>query len=53
MLLIKNAITQAQNARKSMPQRSPNIARFRVGTGNPREEDAIRKGKETEREGER
>jgi len=33
-----------------MPQRSPNIARFRVVTGNPREKDARRKGKKTERE---
>ena len=36
-----------------MPQRSPDIARFRAGTGNPREKDGGRKGKETEREGER
>jgi len=28
------------------------MARFRVGTGNPREKDARRKGKKTEREGE-
>jgi len=32
-----------------MPQRSSDIARFRVGTGNPREEDARRKEKKTER----
>jgi len=30
----------------------PDIARFRVGTGNPREKDARRKEKKTEREGE-
>jgi len=36
-----------------MPHRSPDIARFRVGTGNPREKDARRKGKKTEKEGER
>ena len=37
-----------------MPQRSPDIARFRVGTGNScREKDAIRKGKKTEIKGER
>jgi len=36
-----------------MPQRSPDIARFRVGTGNPREKDARRKEKKSEREGER
>jgi len=30
----------------------PDIARFRVGNGNPREKDAGRKRKETEREGE-
>jgi len=38
-----------------MPQRSPDIARFRIGTGNPREKgkDAERKEKEMEREGER
>jgi len=35
-----------------MPQRSPDIARFRVGTGNPREKDGGRKGKKSEREGE-
>jgi len=28
-----------------MPQRCPDIARFRVGTGNPREKDARRKGR--------
>jgi len=32
---------------------SPGAARFRVGTGNPREKDARRKGKKTERERER
>jgi len=36
-----------------MPQRSPDIARFRIGSGNPREKDAGRKGKEKEKEGER
>jgi len=36
-----------------MPQHSPDIARFRVGTGNLREKDARTKGKKTEREGER
>jgi len=36
-----------------MPQCSPDTARFRVGTGNLGEKDARRKGKKTEREGER
>jgi len=36
-----------------MLQRSPDIARFRIGTGNPREKDARRKGKKTEKEKER
>jgi len=36
-----------------MSQRSPDIARFRVGTENPRKKDARGKGKKTEREGER
>jgi len=31
-----------------MPQHFPDIARFRVGTGNPREKDARRKEKKTE-----
>jgi len=36
-----------------MSQRSPDIARFRVGTaGNHREKNARRKGKKAEREGE-
>jgi len=33
-----------------MPQRSPDISRFRVGTGNPREKDAGRKGKKKGKE---
>jgi len=37
-----------------MPQRSPDsLARFRVETENSREKDARRKGKKTEKEGER
>jgi len=35
-----------------MQQCSPDIARFRVGTGNPKEKDVGRKRKKTEREGE-
>jgi len=51
MLLVLNAIFQAQNVRKSMSQRSPDIARFRVGTGNHREklwEEKGRRRKEKE-----
>jgi len=50
MLLISNAIIRAQNDRKSTPQRSPDIERFMVGTGNPKEKDERRKGKKKEKE---
>jgi len=55
LLIILNAIFQAQIVRKSLPQRSPDIARFRVGTGNPRErmwEEKGRRWKEKENDSE-
>jgi len=44
--LLLNAI--CQNVRKSMPQpqRSPDVAIFRVGIGNPRGKNAGRKGRD-------